>query len=72
MFSAPEKDNIRNIRLLISAVRHSSCVTKMTDKEFRELCKGYDFSKGGEGDSPYDQDFVDELFGNRKKRGKRR
>ena len=44
----------------------------MSDKEFKELSKGYDFAKGGEGDSPYSQEFVDELFGNKKKRGKRK
>ena len=35
----------------------------MTDEEFNELLKGYDFKKAGEGDSPYTQELLDELNG---------
>ena len=43
-------------------------MTELTDEEFERLWNGIDHLKGGQGDSPYTQEFVDELFGNRKKR----
>ena len=46
-------------------------MSKLTDAEFERLWKGIDHRQGGQGDSPYTQEFVDELFGNeRKKRRK--
>ncbi len=44
-------------------------MTELTDEEFERLWNGIDHRKGGQGDSPYTQEFVDELFGNVKKRG---
>ncbi len=40
----------------------------MTDKEFERLLEGIDYSQGGQGDSPYSQEYVDELFGKKKER----
>ncbi len=42
-------------------------MTELTDEEFERLWNGIDHRKGGQGDSPYTQEFVDELFGNREK-----
>ena len=41
---------------------------KMTDEEFNRLWNSIDHTQGGQGDSPYTQEFVDELFGNEKKK----
>ena len=43
----------------------------MDDKEFKQLLEGIDYRQGGQGDSPYSQDYVDELYG-RKKRKERK
>ena len=40
----------------------------MDDKEFKKLLEGIDYRQGGQGDSPYSQHYVDELFGRKKKR----
>ena len=44
----------------------------MDDKEFKKLLEGIDYRQGGQGDSPYSQEFVDELFGNDKKEKKKK
>ena len=40
----------------------------MDDKEFKRLLEGIDYRQGGQGDSPYSQDYVDELYGRKKKK----
>ena len=51
-------------------------MSELTDEEFERLWKGIDHRKAGQGDSPYTQEFVDELFGNdskkKEKKGKMR
>ncbi len=42
----------------------------MNDKEFEKLLEGIDYHQGGQGDSPYSQDYVDELFGRKRKERK--
>lgn len=41
-------------------------MTKMKDEEFDRLWGKIDHRQGGQGDSPYTQEYVDELFGNDK------
>jgi len=43
-------------------------MTKMTEEEFNRLWGKIDHEQGGQGDSPYTQEFVDEQFGNDKKK----
>ena len=59
------------MRFYISRSRRYITVSEMTDKEFNRLWEGIDHRQGGQGDSPYTQEFVDELFGNAKKRKKK-
>ena len=47
-------------------------MTKLTDKEFDRLWEGIDHRTAGQGDSPYSQEFVDELFGNTEKKKKKK
>ena len=42
----------------------------MIDKEFEKLLEGIDCHQGGQGDSPYSQEYVDELFGRKRKERK--
>ena len=42
----------------------------MDDKEFDRLWEKFNGRKSGEGDSPYSQDYVDELYGRKKKEKK--
>ena len=60
------------MRFYISRSRRYITVSEMTDKEFERLWEGIDHRQGGQGDSPYSQEFVDELFGNKRKRGKKK
>ena len=64
--------NIRNKQFYISRSRQSIIMKEMSDEEFNRLWEGIDHKKGGQGDSPYSQEFVDELFGNEKRKKKGR
>ena len=60
------------MRFYISRSYRYIIMTKLTDKEFNRLWEGIDHRQGGQGDSPYTQEFVDELFGNNKKEKKKK
>lgn len=47
-------------------------MTELSDEEFKSLLEGIDYRQGGQGDSPYSQKFVDELYGRGKKKDKKK